>query len=136
MVIGLMMNNEFDDAILTIVDNDKNLKEIFNAKTYETLFNAYYERNQEIFETYCNNYSSNENNIEYARNIALKIMDHEMGKINAIKRKSSREMTMMNDSAFAALYMIPALVKTEDPGADVLADLIIEEWHKHHRNFW
>ncbi len=66
----------------------------------------------------------------YAREVALKIMDHEMEKIHGISKKSKREMQMMEDSAFTALFVVPAIARFQTRATDQLADFLVEEWRK------
>ena len=66
----------------------------------------------------------------YAREVALKIMDHEMEKIHGISKKSKREMQMMEDSAFTALFVVPAIARFQTQATDRLADFLVEEWRK------
>lgn len=62
--------------------------------------------------------------------MALKIMAYEMEKINGITKKSKREIKMMEDSAFTALFVIPAIARFQTPATDQLADFLVEEWQE------
>lgn len=117
-------------GLIHIVDNDKDIKAIFNKKTYEPEFLAFYDIFIQSLGAYCALYERSAHPEDYAKEVALKIMDHEMEKINGIAKKSKREMQMMEDSAFAALFTIPAIARYGTPATDRLADFLIEEWHK------
>lgn len=117
-------------GLIHIVDNDRNIKEIFNKKTYEPEFLKFYDVFVQSLGAYNVLYESSAEPEIYAREVALKIMDHEMEKIHGITKKSKREMQMMEDSAFAALFTIPAMVRYGTPATDRLGDFLIEEWHK------
>lgn len=117
-------------GLIHIVDNDRDIKTIFNKKVYEDEFLKFYRIYFQGLTAYNELYESSENPEKYVKEVALKIMDHEMSKINAIEKKRVREMKMMEDSAFAALFVIPAIDRYGHPGTDALADALIEEWHK------
>ncbi|NCB99281.1 MAG: hypothetical protein EOM34_01220 [Clostridia bacterium] len=117
-------------GLIHIVDNDKDIKSIFNKKVYEDEFLKFYDIYVQSLTAYYTLYENSSHSDAYVREVALKIMDHEMEKINAIEKKSRREMQMMEDSAFAALFAIPAIVRYHTKATDLLADYLIEEWHK------
>jgi hypothetical protein len=117
-------------GLIHIVDNEKNIKAIFNKKVYEKEFLAFYEIYTQSLTAYDSLYERSSQPEEYAREVALKIMNHEMEKIHAISKKSKREMQMMEDSAFAALFVIPAIGHFGTAGTDSLADCLVLEWRK------
>ena len=117
-------------GLIHIVDNDRNIKEIFNKKTYEPEFLDFYGIFSQSLGAYCRLYEESPEPEKRARETAQRIMDHEMEKINAITKKSKRAMQMMEDSAFAALFTIPAIDRYGTEATDQLADFLIEEWHK------
>ena len=45
-------------------------------------------------------------------------------------KKSKREIKMMEDSAFTALFVIPAIARFQTRATDHLADVLVEEWRK------
>lgn len=117
-------------GLIHIVDNDRDIKTIFNKKAYENEFLKFYQIYSQSLTAYDDIYRSKDVPEDYAREVAGRIMNHEMEKIKKIDKKSAREMQMMEDSAFAALFVIPAIDKYGNPGTDLLADSLIEEWHK------
>ena len=84
-------------GLIHIVDNDRNIKEIFNKKTYEPEFLDFYGIFSQSLGAYCRLYEESPEPEKRARETAQRIMDHEMEKINAITKKSKREMQMMED---------------------------------------
>lgn len=117
-------------GLIHIVDNDRDIKTIFNKKAYETEFLAFYDIYSQGLAAYDSLYEMSSRPEEYAREVALKIMAYEMDKINGITRKSKREIKMMEDSAFTALFVIPAIARFQTPAANQLADFLVEEWRK------
>ena len=89
-------------GLIHIVDNDRDIKTIFNKKAYEAEFLTFYDIYSQSLTAYNLLYEMSSKPEEYAREVALKIMAHEMEKINEITKKSKREIKMMEDSAFTA----------------------------------
>lgn len=96
-------------GLIHIVDNDQPIGKIFSKEKYEPTFNALYELYSQALTAYNFLYESKSNPEEYAREVALRIMDYEMGKINAIRRKGKRDQQMIDDSIYTALFVIPAI---------------------------
>ncbi len=117
-------------GLIHIVDNDRNIKTIFNKKNYEKEFLAFYDIYCQGLRAYDALYEMQGEPEAYAREVALKIMAHEMEKINGISKKSKREMQMMEDSAFTALFVVPAIARFQTKSTDQLADFLVEEWRK------
>ncbi len=117
-------------GLIHIVDNDRDIKTIFNKKNYEKEFLAFYDIYSQGLRAYDALYDMHSQPEAYAREVALKIMDHEMEKIHGISKKSKREMQMMEDSAFTALFVVPAIARFQTQATDRLADFLVEEWRK------
>ena len=79
-------------GLIHIVDNDRDIKTIFNKKAYETEFLAFYDIYSQGLAAYNSLYEMSSKPEEYAREVALKIMAYEMEKINGITKKSKREI--------------------------------------------
>ena len=119
-----------NNQLIHIVDNDRNIKTIFNKKAYEGEFLDFYRSYTQSLTAYQSLYELHSQPEAYAREVAMKIMDHEMKKINGISKKSRREMQMMEDSAFTALFVVPAMGYFQTSATDCLADCLVEEWRK------
>ena len=117
-------------GLIHIVDNDRDIKTIFNKKAYEAEFLTFYDIYSQSLTAYNLLYEMSSKPEEYAREVALKIMAHEMEKINEITKKPKREIKMMEDSAFTALFVIPAIARFQTRATDHLADFLVEEWRK------
>ena len=120
-----------ENQIESIIDNERNLKEMFTEKTYKNEFETYYERNKPLFDKYCVLYKDTEDSALYVRNMAVQIVDRERRKLENIKSRQKKGKCMMNDSSFTALFAIPALIEYNHEETDLLADEIVIEWHKY-----
>lgn len=74
-------------GLIHIVDNDRDIKTIFNKKAYEAEFLTFYDIYSQSLTAYNLLYEMSSKPEEYAREVALKIMAHEMEKINEITKK-------------------------------------------------
>lgn len=78
-------------GLIHIVDNDRDIKTIFNKKAYETEFLAFYDIYSQGLAAYNSLYEMSSKPEEYAREVALKIMAYEMEKINGITKNQKRD---------------------------------------------
>ena len=117
-------------GLIHIVDNEKPIRKIFNKENYSKEFHALYDLYTQALTAYNYLYEANPNPTTFARETASKIMEYEMNKLDQIHSKSKRKQQMIDDSVYAALFVIPAIDHFHADSTNELADYLVEEWHE------
>ena len=117
-------------GLIHIVDNEKPIRQIFNKEKYASEFTRIYELYTQALTAYNFLYETQNHSEEYAREVAGRIIDYEVEKINGISRKGQRNQKVIDDSIYTALFVIPAIDHFHTEATDRLADFLVEEWLK------
>ena len=120
-------------GLIHMIDNDRPLKEIFNKKVYEDEFMKLYRLYQQALTAFTRLYDSKnvEEKAVFAKETAERMIAREEEKLDLIKGKNKRGMTLMDDTAYVALFVIPAMDYYHTDASDALADAMTEGWRSH-----
>ena len=120
-------------GLIHMIDNERPLKEIFNKKVYEDEFMKLYRLYQQALTAFTRLYDSKSKAEaeKFTAHTAGLLIAREEEKLSAIKSKNKKRMTLMDDTAYVALFVIPAMDFYHTEAADALADAMTEGWREH-----
>ena len=115
-------------GLIHMIDNERPLKEIFNKKVYEDEFMKLYRLYQQALTAFTRLYDSKSKAEaeKFTAHTAGLLIAREEEKLSAIKSKNKKRMTLMDDTAYVALFVIPAMDFYHTEAADALADAMTE----------
>ncbi len=122
------------NGLIHMIDNELPLKIVFNKDRYEPEFLKLYETYTQAFAAFDEMYSNHSDPKAYTEEIAEIIVEREVEKIAAIKGKGRKDNQLMDDSAFAALFVVPAMGHYKCESTDALSDAFIAQWRQNFKD--